>query len=57
MGYIIVWNPNSRDPFIHTNSHYFKDEFYTYEQAKEEAEKNIDDEHFRSYSIFEEVNS
>lgn len=57
MGYIIVWNPNSRDPFIHTNSHYFKDEFYTYEEAKEEAEANLDNDQFRDYAIFEEVTS
>ena len=55
MGYIIVYNHNSRDPFIHTNSHYFKEEFYTYEDAKEAAEMNIDNEDFRSYAIFEEV--
>jgi hypothetical protein len=55
MGYIIVWRPNSRDPFIQTDSHYFKEDFESFEDAKESAEGNIDDEHFRNYAIFEEV--
>lgn len=57
MGYIIVWNPNGRDPFIQTNSHYFKEEFENFEDAKDSAEANLDDDHFRYYAIFEEVTS
>lgn len=57
MGYIIVWRPNSRDPFIHTDGHYFKEEFSTYEEAKREADANVDNDHFRNYAIFEEVTS
>ncbi len=57
MAYIIVWNPNSRDPFIHFNSHYFKEEFSTYEGALEEADKCLDNDQFRNYAIFEEVTS
>ena len=57
MAYIIVWRPNSRDPFIQTDSHYFKEEFSTYEDAKESADANLDNDHFRSYAIFEEVTS
>jgi hypothetical protein len=57
MGYIIVWRPNSRDPFIQTESHYFKEEFSTYQDAKEAAEATLDDDHFRNYAIFEEVTS
>lgn len=57
MGYIIIWAPNSRDPFIQTDSHYFKEEFMNYEDAKECAEANLDNDHFRNYAIFEEVTS
>lgn len=57
MAYIIIWAPNSRDPFIQTDSHYFKEEFSTFEEAKESAEANLDNEHFRNYAIFEEVKS
>lgn len=57
MGYIIVWNPNSRDPFIQTNTRYFKEEYSTYEAAKEAAEADVDNEDYRNYAIFEEVSS
>lgn len=57
MGYIIVWKHNSRDPFIQTNSHYFKEEFCEYQDAVDCAEANLDNEHFSSYAIFEEVTS
>lgn len=57
MGYIIIWNPGSRDPFIQTDGHYFKEEFSSFEDAREAAEVNMDNEHFRSYAIFEEVTS
>jgi len=57
MGYIIVWMPSSRDPFIQTDSHYFKEDFSTYEDAKESAEANLDNDQFREYAIFEEVTS
>jgi hypothetical protein len=57
MGYIIVWKANSRDPFIQTDSHYFKEEFSTYEDARESAKATLDDDHFRNYAIFEEVTS
>jgi hypothetical protein len=57
MAYIIVWRPNSRDPFIQTDSHYFKEEFSTYDEAKQAADENLDNDHFRYYSIFEEVTS
>jgi hypothetical protein len=57
MGYIIVWRPNGRDPHIGLNSWYLKEEYSTYDQAKEAAEEMKDDDHFRSYAIFEEVTS
>lgn len=46
MAYIIIWAPNSRE-----------EEFSTFEEAKESAEANLDNEHFRNYAIFEEVTS
>lgn len=44
-------------PFIQTDSHYHVEEFSTYDDAKESAEANLDNDHFRSYAIFEEVTS
>lgn len=57
MGYIIVWNPNSRDPHIELNSHYFKEEYGTYDAAKKDAEDMKGDEWRSYYAIFEEVAS
>lgn len=57
MGYIIVWNPNSRDPHIELNSHYFKEEYGTYDAAKKDAEDMKGDEWRSYYAIFEEVTS
>lgn len=57
MAYIIVWNNNSRDPFIQTDSHYFAEEFETLQDAQDAAEANLDDEHFKYYKIYKEATS
>ena len=57
MAYIIVWRNNGRDPFIQTDSHYFVEEFSSFDDAKESADANLDDEHFQNYAIYEEVTS
>lgn len=62
MGYIIVWKANRRDPFIQTDSHYFKDEYSSYDEAKEAAQATLDNEGPKSkwyydYAIYEEVTS
>jgi hypothetical protein len=57
MGYIIVWRPNGRDPHISLDSHYFKEEYSNYDDAVKDAEEMLDDDHYRSYAIFEEVTS
>lgn len=57
MGYIIVWRPNSQDPHIDLNSRFFKEEYSSFEQARDAAEEMIDNDHYRNYAIFEEVTS
>lgn len=43
MGYIIVWRNSYRDPFISTNGHYFKEEYSSYEDARDAAKDMLDD--------------
>lgn len=62
MGFIIIWRSNHRDPFVDTDDKYFKDEYASYEAAKEAAEKTLYDEGPKSqwyfdYAIYEEVTS
>ncbi len=62
MGYIIVWRNSHREPHIDMNSHYFKEEYSSYEKAKEAAETIIEDEGPKSqwyfdYAIYKEVTS
>lgn len=38
MGFIIVWRNSHREPHIDVDSHGFKEEYNSYEDAKEEAE-------------------
>ena len=57
--YIIVWRDSYREPFIQLDSHYFKDGFYTYEEAKASAEETLENEGTKSewyfdYKIYEE---
>lgn len=53
MEYIIVWRSTHRDPFISTNSHYFKETFSSYEDALHFAMQNQDGEHCHDYEIFQ----
>ncbi len=38
MGYIIVWRNSHKEPHIDTTAHDFKEEYSTYDLAKESAE-------------------
>jgi len=57
--FIIVWKNSYREPFIQLDSHYFKEEFPTYDEAKTSAEEIKDDKSFKEwyfdYKIYEEV--
>lgn len=62
--YIIVWRNSHREPFINLNDHQFKESYSTYEQAKEDAERILEQENDNSeshwyydYQIYEEANS
>lgn len=60
MSYIIVFRNSHREPHISLNSHNFKEDFSSYEAAKEEAERIIDAEGPKSewyfdYQIYQEV--
>ena len=64
MGYIIVWRNSHREPHINVDSHNFKEEYSTYESAKESAEEILRTENeneksywYFDYQIYEEVNS
>ena len=60
MGYIIVWRNSHREPHVCTDSHDFKEEFYSYEDAKKRADETVEHEGPQSpwyfdYAIYEEV--
>lgn len=62
MSYIIVWRSNHREPFLESTDHGFKEEYYSYEDAKAEAERiqKIENEdtpsrHYHDYEIFESI--
>lgn len=62
MGYIIVFRNCHREPFISVDNHDFKDEYYSYESAKEAADEIIEQEGkdspwYFDYQIYKEVNS
>lgn len=62
MNYIIVWKNNYREPFIDIDFKGFKETYPTYESAKQEAEKTLEQEGPNSewyfdYKIYEEANS
>lgn len=62
MGYIIVWRNSHKEPHIDLNMHSFKEEYSTYESAKEDADKIQEAEGPRSegyfdYAIYKEVTS
>lgn len=53
MEYIILWNPDDRDSFVHTDMHGKPEKFGTYEEAQAEAIKNEDCADFRDFEIFQ----
>lgn len=57
MSFIIVWRNSHRDPHVDVDTHNFLEQYSTFEAAKEEAEKNIDNEWYFDYQIYEEVNN
>lgn len=62
MGYIIVWRNCHREPHIDVNSHDFKEEYSSYGDAKEAADKIVEaqgaqDSWYFDYAIYEEVTS
>ena len=62
MGYIIVFRSRHRDPFIDLDSHDFKEDYSTFEDAKKAADEIIQDEGPKSewyydYQIYQEVES
>lgn len=62
MGYIIVWRNRHREPHIDTDTNDFKEEFYSYEDAKKRAEETVEKEGPEShwyfdYAIYQEVDN
>lgn len=60
MSYIIVFRDSHHNPFILEDSHGFKETFESLEDAKEYAEKMVEDEapnsfHFFDFKIYEEA--
>jgi hypothetical protein len=60
MGYIIVWRNTHREPHVDVDTHGFREEYSTYEEAKAEAEKAVEAEGPQSpwyfdYAIYKEV--
>ncbi len=54
MAYIIVWNHDSSDSHIHTNSHGFIEHFHDRDDAIEQARECQDREHYRTFILYEE---
>lgn len=61
MGYIIVWRNSHRDPHVDVDSRGFLESYYTYEEAKEAAERIFEVENetnmspwYFDYKIYEE---
>ncbi len=55
MSYIIILNPTYTTVHIVTDMRGFKEEFYDYELAKEEAEKYLKSGDARDYEIYQLV--
>lgn len=56
-----MWKNTHREPHVSVDSHEFLETFSTYEDAKESAEKTLENEGDKSpwyfdYQIYEEVN-
>lgn len=61
MGFIIVWRNSHRDPHIDVDSRGFIESYYTFDEAKETAERIMRDENeiesspwYFDYKIYEE---
>jgi hypothetical protein len=57
MSYIIIYNTTSRDPIVDTNYHGFIETYASAEDAAEAAEENLDGKDYRSYTIYEEIDT
>lgn len=55
--YIVIFNPNSRDSCIMTDSKGFVETFTTRQVALEEAEKWLDGEQYRAISVLQETDN
>lgn len=60
MEYIIVWRSSTREPHLDQDNHGFKETYSTYDLAKEEAERVLEQEGPKSqwyfnYEIFQLV--
>lgn len=55
--YIIVWRPTYQEPHLNFDSHYFLEQYSTYENAKKAAEEMLDlgSDWYNEYAIFKEV--
>jgi hypothetical protein len=50
--YIIIWRSGTRDAFIDTDSRGFISKFYTYDDAKENAEETFKNENENERSMW-----
>lgn len=62
MSYIIVWRHRHREPHLDTDYRDFLEDFSTFEEAKKEADRIVEQEGTNSpwyfdYAIYEEVTS
>ena len=64
MGYIIVWRDTHRDPHVDVNSRGFKEEYHSFDAAKEAADEIVKNENqveksawYFDYQIYESCSS
>lgn len=62
MEYIIIWKSHHREPHLDQDSHGFKETFSSYEDAKAEAERVLEQEGpnsvwYYDYEIFQTAES
>lgn len=62
MEYILLWNPGTKNAFIHTDEHGYPADFGSYQDAYEEGLRNVQcndnpDPHFGLFQVFQAVTS
>lgn len=64
MSYIIVWRSTHSEPFVDVDSSHFIENYFSYGEAKENAEEikatenaHNDSQWYFDYKIYKEVNS